>query len=611
MEGKALILLALLFAFLFFTPSSHGLTLDNSHLLLYEVSPYSYSGAKMDYVCIVNPSNYKVNLSGYFLTDFEGYLKLKGTIAPHEKLYVAENKSSFLKFFGFLPTWEYDELKFNGTFSLANAGDEVAIWKDNSVVDIVTYGNSNYHGYGWHGSSINITQGHILRRIGTVDTNTSEDWTNYHRIGQSDFSEISEKSNIEIFTYPDDYEELFRFVKNAKRELCMEFYTFSSEKFENEIEEKLKEGVQVKILLEGSPVGGISEGEKRAVENIYEHGGEIYFMENDNGRHNRYSFVHSKFIVRDNSSLLISTENPDEKSISPCGNRGFGVIVRDEKVAEYALRVFHDDIKEVQDIVKYGGWFHVGEEENMPIEVRDREFKPINLTSPISLVLAPDYSLQKFDEFVSSERRIDVEALYIKDYALNKIYPKSRRILVQYPQDGYSMKEFNGEKELINILHGKALIGNSSVFVGSINFCYYSLTKNRELSIIVHSQKAVNYFEKIMNVDWEQKEKLLALLKVHVSKSIVVDMRNSTGEVSEYRIYMDNKLIYQGHGGFVKISATPGRHLIKGEIVDKNGNTDEVSAEIYVPHNESFDIRIFLFFIIFAVFLYKVWKDHG
>ncbi len=216
MEGKALILPVIFLIVFLSIPHVKGDSPAKVQILLYEISPYSYSGENMDYVCVINPSDHAVNLSGYFLTDFEGYLQLHGILKGYQKLYVAQNKSSFFRFFGSYPTWSYGDLKYNGTFSLANKGDEIAIVKENQVVDMVVYGNSDYSGVGWHGKPVNVSQGHVLRRINLEDTNSSVDWSNYHRIGQSDFGEIRENSEVELFTYPDDYGELFRFVRAFK-----------------------------------------------------------------------------------------------------------------------------------------------------------------------------------------------------------------------------------------------------------------------------------------------------------------------------------------------------------------------------------------------------------
>ncbi len=610
MENKVIILITLLIILI--PTSLKAEKKGEGHILIYEVSPYSYSGEHLDYVCIVNPTHQKINLSSYYLTDFEGYLHLAGEIDPDEKIYVAENATSFKSLFGFYPDYTYDEIKYNGSFVLGNSGDEVAIVKDNEIVDIVLYGKSNYRGEGWKGSPINISQGHILRREGYIDTDSPYDWTNYHRIGQSDFKKIESNSSVELFTYPDDRNELFRFVSMANREIIIESYTASNSYLEEILVEKLNAGVRVRMLLEGNPVGGITSEEKELVERVYRSGGEIYFMISGGKIHNRYTYVHSKFIVIDGEYALISTENFDESSISPCGNRGYGVIVRDAKIAKYLKSVFEDDIKNVVDIKKYLGEFgDVSIEKKQDVQIRSRIFSTMNITAHISLVLAPDYSLEEFDEFVNEQRYLDIESLYIKDYALSKVYGKSRRILVNNVVEGYDMKEFKSDEKLLRMLHAKLMIGDSAVLIGSMNFGYSSMTRNRELSVIIKSDLAVKYFESVFDYDWSDYTKPIALMKITKNGAqITVDLSQSEGAIREYRIYVDGKMVYRGKDAVREISVNDGTHVIRAEIVDSKGNEDSVEAVITVKKEVRFDIRWLIIGLLFAVFLYKVWKNH-
>ena len=588
-------------------------TNEDVHILIYEVSPYSYSGKNLDYVCIVNPGERTVDLKNYYLTDFEGYLHLRGLIKPLHKIYIAENGTSFKNVFGFYPNYTYDDLRYNGTFSLSNRGDEVAVIRDKQVVDILIYGKSDYHGEGWIGKSINVSQGHILRRKNFQDTDSAEDWSNYHRIGQSDFSPLKNQGKIEIFTYPDDRSELFRFLNSAKNEILIESYTLSNLHVVDILKEKIKGGVKVKILLEGNPVGGISQEEKYAVQEIYDSGGEIYFMVSGERIHNRYTYVHSKFIVVDRKSALISTENFDQRAIAPCGNRGYGVIVRNEKMANYLAEIFEDDTKSVEDIKEYSGEFgEIRIDEENDVQIRSKRFDSTNLTANISLIIAPDYSLRSFDEFVDSQKWMDIEALYVKDYALSEIYGKSRRILVEHPTEGYDMKEFDSEKKLVRMLHAKLLIGSSAVLVGSMNFGYSSMTRNREVSVIIENRSAVNYFEKAFNYDWNDSDEPVALMKLEKrGNEIAVDLSESVGEIKEYRIYVDGKLRYEGKNPEITLNLDDGTHIVKGVIVDSSGREDYAEMKVNVEQGNNIDLRWLLILLLFALFAYKVWKNHG
>ena len=611
--ANKVILIGALALLLLSTGFSYENANSESHLLIYEVSPYSYSGKNLDYVCIINSGESEIDIGNYYLTDFEGYLHLHGVLKPMQRIYIVQNRTSFIRVFGSYPDYTYKDLKYNGTFSLSNKGDEVALMKGGKIDDMLVYGQSNYRGNGWNGEPINISQGHVLRRRSLQDTNSKEDWTNYHLIGQSDFAPINDYTKVEIFTYPDDRNELFRFVNQAKKEILIESYTLSNPHLEKILEEEIRDGVKVKILLEGSPVGGISKEEKSVVQGIYSAGGKVYFMISGGKVHNRYTYVHSKFIIVDEKYALISTENFDEKSIAPCGNRGYGVIVWNESVAKYLTAIFRDDTKSVEDIKIYSGEFKgINLEEENDVQMRSRRFNPMNITASISLAIAPDYSLDKFDQFINSQRWVDVEALYVKDYALSEIYDKSRRILVNYPTQGYNMREFNGENKLLRMLHAKLLIGDNSVLVGSMNFGYSSMTRNREVSIIIKNVTAVNYFENVFNYDWSKHENLVALMSIKkIGNSVTVDLSHSTGDIKEYRVYVDGKLRYEGKNMKITLNLNDGKHRIKAVIVDSSGNNDEVEMTVTIRHEVTIDPRLILILLIFAVFAYKVWKGHG
>ena len=616
MANKALILSIIFTLVLNLNPIfGMGSEISESHpeLLIYEVSPYSYSGTHLDYVCIENFGSASLNLNNYFLTDFEGYLALNGTIKPHQKMYIAENSTSFYKFFGFHPDWTYSEIRVNGTFSLSNSGDTVAIVNSKGLVDLVAYGNINYTGPGWQGNPVNVHQGYVIRRCCPVDTNTSEDWLTYHKIGQSDFSPISDFARIEVFALPDSRGEILRFIRDTKSTLEIEMYTMTSSNIGSVITSLLDRGVSVRILLEGSPVGGIPELEKVLVQSIYEHGGRIFFMVNGNGRYNRYTFVHTKFIVRDGESVMILTENMDLSSLSPCGNRGYGVIIHSRKIAKYIEGVFQDDIKTVQDIVEYRGEYsNLSANIAGDIEYRRNMFSPLNISANLTLVLSPDYAYSLLRNFVDENRRIDVEALYLKGYPLSLIYPKASRILVEHPLKGYDMKKFNADAKYLKHLHAKLLIGDRSVFVGSMNFGNNSLWKNRELSVIIEDPHAVKFFRKVFDYDWKDYVRPFLISRVNVAGSrIIVNMSVSTGKELKYFVYLDGNLVYKGSERVITIPANPGRHTLELVAEDMYGVRDREIKIIYIPQQSEFNLDIAPYILIFTVFLYYVWKNHG
>ena len=611
MEGKVIILLLILVILLI--PYSQGEYNENEkqHLLIYEASPYSYPRTNMEYVCIINPSNTRVNLDSYYITDFEGKLILHGSIAPNSKLYIAQNSSSFFHFMGFYPNYTYSQLKV-GRFSLANKGDEIALYNNSQMVDIVIYGNSKYNGTGWSGKPLKLSEGHLLRRINLVDTNSSKDWSTYHVIGQSDFKPKDFKASLEIFPYPDKWREVLRFTNDAKTKILIESYTMDSIALENVLEEKLKSGVNVTMLLDGSPIGGIKDSEKYVLQKLYEEGANIKFMINEpsQGIYDRYTFLHAKFIVVDDKKVLISTENFGDSSLSPCGNRGYGVIVRNKEFAEYMEKIFYDDSKNVEDIDNYSGSFQNASQNENRIELRREVFESVNLTAYIEPVIAPDFSYTLFKDFISEQRELRIEALYVDNDVWNMVKNKTSYALVQYKKKGENVRLFDGYEHYIPYLHAKLIIGDSSALLGSMNFGISSMLRNREVSLIIKSKEATNYLSRIFDYDWDGAYE--PIIFGHISEErneLTIDLSKSVGNIKEYIVYVDGKKIYEGNNQIIHIKLGHGEYKIKIVAIDYWGNKASVEKNVKIE-GSTIDPRVIIFLVFLAFFLYEVWKHH-
>ncbi len=617
MENKALIILLLLFLIL--TPGYvHAKSQNSPHLLIYEVSPYPPSRVEGEYICIYNPLRYGVNLSSYQLTDFEGTLTLGGSIAANSYLYVAQNRTAFHLLMGFYPDYTYNSLHSRGRFSLGNEGDEVALTRDGMIVDIVVYGKSHYHGGGWIGTPLHVSKGHILQRRSIMDTDSANDWTTYHRIGQSNFPSRSFNASLQIFIYPDDWKIPLKFVNGAKHTLWIESYQLNSWIFARTLISVMHHGVSVRILLEGAPVGGIDEREKYVVNTLWKHGAKIRFMKNNDTLHisSRYRFVHSKIIIRDENATLISTENFVESALSPCGNRGYGVVIHNSSFARYMLNVIRDDWKSHGDIMPYMGEYESASYEPYKrMELRRKVFAPLNLTSRIIPVISPDFSYDKLNEFIDSQHKLFLEAPYVDSFAMRIFGNKVARGLVNHALKFKNFRKFDSRNLYVHSLHGKLLIGTNAVFFGSMNFAQNSIFDNREISLIIESAKISEYLKRVFEYDWN------AYQKPHIKISLagegewyLLNFNGSIGNITRYRVYLDGKTVYNGTQPWCKIFVGHEKHTLMAEVVDSHGERSSIKLKIG-NKNESlmgFEWWKYLYLsILFAVFFYKVWKDHG
>ncbi len=594
MEGQV-ILLALLIA-------SPPIFISPTHLLIYEVSPYPYSGTNLEYVCLLNPTSQRISLDGYTLTDFEGNISLRGAIPPGGKFYIAQNSSAFFSYFGFYPNMTY-----SSKFALANSGDEVALYRGGEMVDLVVYGNSKYKSSEFKGEPPHVSQGHVLRRRNLEDTDSAEDWTNYHRIAQSDFHPSKFRASLEVFEFPDNWREVMRFVNSSKREVLIEAYTLDSEEFINTLLDKMREGVEVRILLEGSPVGGISQAEKVAVHRLWLAGASIDFMVSDEERrvYNRYTYIHSKFIIVDGEKALVSTENFGHSSMKDTGNRGYGVIVRNRDFAQYLRRIFLDDSKPVVDIKPYQGEFaNASYNPQRKLRFREEIFKPENFTALVTPIVSPDFSETAFWNFIDSQRTLWVEALYIDGEVWGKIENKTE---VAITGDGsHGTLKFQGKYDGINYLHAKLIVGENASFVGSMNFGRYSMERNREVSLLIEGEDVSDYFLRVISYDSKLGDRGFLVVDRDLSGNTLNLNFQRSLRIERVRVLLDGREIYYGSPEEINLKLDPGIHRVHVDAWDYNGNSWSVGFEISVERE--YPWRAVVSSLLIAVFLYKLWK---
>ncbi len=76
-------------------------------------------------------------------------------------------------------------------------------------------------------------------------------------------------------------------------------------------------GVDVEVLLEGGPVGGISAEEKAAVWRLNQSGIPVYEMTTSESGHAPYRYDHAKYVVIDDRSVIVTSENFGHSGFPP------------------------------------------------------------------------------------------------------------------------------------------------------------------------------------------------------------------------------------------------------------------------------------------------------
>ncbi|MEJ2210431.1 MAG: phospholipase D-like domain-containing protein, partial [Anaerolineae bacterium] len=136
----------------------------------------------------------------------------------------------------------------------------------------------------------------------------------------------------------------------AQESIVVEGYTFESRLLADLLLAKLAEGVEVTILLEGSPAGGISPAQRWIAGQIDAAGGEVWFMHGA-AAHTRYRYQHAKFVLVDGRLALVGSENlnptgmpADDKADGTAGRRGVYLITDAPGVIERLAAIVTADL---------------------------------------------------------------------------------------------------------------------------------------------------------------------------------------------------------------------------------------------------------------------------
>lgn len=264
---------------------------------------------------LINVSASSIDLTNWTITDLEAILTLSGALGPGQAIWIVREAADFTLEFGFKPDFEYQsdtdptvpDLARSGTFALSNSGGELLLRDaNNALVDSVVYEDGEIIGTDWSGATIEPydqgffgLEGQILYRKldpvtaqPVVDTDTASDWAqaidddlNGKKVQYPGWDldryffthKITQTATITYIVAPDAiYDEVADYLTRATQSIYFEGYTFKNAHLADIISARLaaNPGMTVTMRLEGAPVGGIEEQEKRNCQVVEAAGGQ-------------------------------------------------------------------------------------------------------------------------------------------------------------------------------------------------------------------------------------------------------------------------------------------------------------------------------------------------
>lgn len=325
-----------------------------------------------------------LDISGWQISDGSSTATIPdGTELPAQaQIWIANDHDKFFEQFGF--SAELDATDLNGSWpGYSNNGDEVhLITPDGIVVDTLVYESGSTTALGWSGAAVQPYAGGSLPTSGQIlyrkldqltgkpvpDTNTSADWAqdpndpiNGSKIrfpgwdlDQFFFTRQStESAELTIAIAPDNsFKTVKSYIDSATASLQIQTLIFTNLQIMNALIDAANRGVAVDLMMEGSPPGGLLDQQRYLCQQLENAGGNCWFSINEASQkiYDRYRFMHAKFIIKDGSEILISSDNftgssfpYDDFSDGTSGRRGVLMITDAPTVVDQAQQIWSAD----------------------------------------------------------------------------------------------------------------------------------------------------------------------------------------------------------------------------------------------------------------------------
>ncbi len=154
----------------------------------------------------------------------------------------------------------------------------------------------------------------------------------------------------------DNLEMTLAAIKAAGKSIYLNAYELDSDEITSALLDRINAGVEVQILEEGQPVGGLTKEEKstqtKLVDAINTSGnGHFYLMTSKASKtakstKRRYRYDHAKYAIIDEKQLLVGSENyspTGNPAAGKLGNRGWEVFINDDSLVKQYQSIFMTD----------------------------------------------------------------------------------------------------------------------------------------------------------------------------------------------------------------------------------------------------------------------------
>lgn len=473
---------------------------DGPHVASVYPNPIAAEDAG-EYVVLAFPET--TNLTGWTLSDGETNVSLpNATMEGRIAVTAAPNATANLTAASIVGV--------NESVSLANDGDEVTLRDGERVVDETAYEDA--------------PEAERYNR-------TADGWT-WEHLGATNFSAVRTGSaTVRAFVLPDSPQVPIDTLESADQRVLLAGYTFSSERATAALERAAERGVEVRLLVDDAPVGGITTRQAELLDRLAAAGVAVEVIGGDRAR---YDYHHPKYAVVDDRALVM-TENWKPSGTGGRSSRGWGAVVRSGETAAELAEIFRADIG-WRDTVSWGAFRanRTFETESAANGSYPTNFEPKTIEAEgVQLLTAPDNAERVLvDRIDRAEESVEIVQASIgsrRQPLLRAAIRAAERgvdVRILLSSEWYSEEEnsaladwLNRQAEAENLtldakvadpgsrfekIHAKGVvIDREAAVIGSLNWNNNSADENREVAVALEGTEVGNYYGKVFDADWE------------------------------------------------------------------------------------------------------------
>ena len=291
---------------------------------------------------------------------------------------------------------------------------------------------------------------------------------------------------LSLIVEPDDHmQKVFELIRSATQSIDLVMYEFDDPDIENALADAAARGISVRVLLNKGYAGATDPKQAATMKFLQSKNILVKYTPN------YFALTHQKTLILDNNKVFIMTFNFTKRYYPT--SRDFGILDTNTNDVSEAQKMFNAD------------WSN---KQVTPITGNNLLWSPGAETAMILMIKSAHKTLDVYNEEMAdgtiTEALIAAAQRGITVRVTMSYSTTYKPAFIKLTQGGVHVRTYASSSKK-RYIHAKMILADSNyAFVGSQNFSWYSLEKNRELGIFVSEPSTIASLKKVFEGDWNE-----------------------------------------------------------------------------------------------------------